>query len=85
MLSQYVRGRLAAFAEMERDLIVERTNAGLARAKASGKKLGRPEKTTPGDREKIRARLIAGESVSAVARSYGISRALVIEIRAGTN
>jgi DNA invertase Pin-like site-specific DNA recombinase len=33
-----------AFAEFERDLIRERTIAGLERAKAQGKKLGRPRK-----------------------------------------
>jgi len=33
---------LAAVAEMERDLLVERTQSGLARAKAEGKTLGRP-------------------------------------------
>lgn len=33
---------LSAVAEFERDLLVERTQAGLARAKAEGKKLGRP-------------------------------------------
>src|SRR5665647_1183420 len=38
---------LAAVAEMERDLLVERTQAGLARAKAEGRTLGRPSKTTP--------------------------------------
>lgn len=32
-----------AFGELERDLIRERTNEGLARAKAKGKKLGRPK------------------------------------------
>jgi putative DNA-invertase from lambdoid prophage Rac len=42
---------LAAVAEMERDLIVERTQAGLARAKAEGKTLGRPAKTTPEQRK----------------------------------
>lgn len=31
-----------AVAEFERDLLIERTHAGLARAKAEGKKLGRP-------------------------------------------
>lgn len=36
---------LAAVAEFERDLLIERTQAGLARAKAEGKKLGRPEAT----------------------------------------
>lgn len=34
-----------AVAEFERDLLIERTHAGLERAKAEGKKLGRPEAT----------------------------------------
>ena len=76
---------LAAFAEMERDLIVERTNAGLARARASGKKLGRPEKTTAAQRKEIRARLEQGQTVSGLAREYGLSRGLVIAIRARTD
>lgn len=37
---------LGAFAEFERAMIRERTLAGLARAKAEGKKLGRPKKYT---------------------------------------
>ena len=72
---------LAAVAEMERDLLVERTQAGLARAKAEGKVLGRPSKTTPEQRTGIRHKLSAGESVSALARSYGVSRANIIGIR----
>ena len=72
---------LAAVAEMERDLLVERTQAGLARAKAEGKVLGRPSKTTPEQRTEIRHKLSAGESVSALARSYGVSRANIIGIR----
>lgn len=68
---------LAAVAEMERDLLVERTQAGLARAKAEGKALGRPSKTTPAERSEIRLRLGAGESVSALARAYGVSRATI--------
>lgn len=36
---------LAAVAEFERDLLIERTHAGLARAKAGGKQLGRPVAT----------------------------------------
>lgn len=43
----------AAVAEMERDLIVERTQAGLARAKVDCKTLGRPSKTTPEQRQAI--------------------------------
>lgn len=38
---------LGAFAEFEREMIRERTIAGLERAKAQGKKLGRPRKNTP--------------------------------------
>ena len=34
---------IALFAEVERDLISERTKEGLAAAKAKGKRLGRPE------------------------------------------
>ena len=35
---------ISAFAQLERDMIRERTLAGLARARAQGKKLGRPKK-----------------------------------------
>jgi putative DNA-invertase from lambdoid prophage Rac len=76
-----VVGILAVVAEMERDMLVERTQAGLARAKAEGKQLGRPSKTSHTDRDTIRARLGVGESVSQVARDFGISRATVICIR----
>ena len=44
-------GIFAALAEFERDLIIERTRAGIAAAKARGKHCGRPSEMTP---EKIR-------------------------------
>lgn len=72
---------LAAVADFERDLIIERTQAGQARARAAGKHMGRPSKTTEKDREEIRRRLAEGESVSSVARDFGISRGTVITIR----
>lgn len=72
---------LAAIADFERDLIIERTQAGQARARAAGKHMGRPSKTTEKDREEIRRRLTEGESVSSVARAFGISRGTVITIR----
>jgi DNA invertase Pin-like site-specific DNA recombinase len=59
---------LSAVAEMERDLLVQRTQAGLAPAKADGKTLGRIPKTTPAQREAIKASYATGESVSALAR-----------------
>ena len=72
---------LSAVAEMERDLLIERTQAGLARAKAEGKQLGRKPKTSDGQRVEIRERLESGVSVSQIARDFGISRASVIAIR----
>jgi putative DNA-invertase from lambdoid prophage Rac len=78
-----VLGILATVAEMERDLLVERTQAGLARAKAEGKQLGRPSKTSEEDKATIRTQLHNGVTVSQVARDFGISRASVISIREG--
>lgn len=71
---------LAAVAEMERDLIVERTQAGLARAKAEGKTLGRPAKTTPEQRQAMVQGYANKQSVSALAKLYGVSRATVLAI-----
>ena len=71
---------LAAVAEMERDLLVERTQAGLERAKAEGKVLGRPSKTSDEQRAAIKVAHRAGETVSALAREYGISRASILNI-----
>jgi len=71
---------LAAMAEMERDLLVERTQSGLARAKAEGKILGRPALTTDEQRAKMVARFKAGESISALSRDYDVSRASVMRI-----
>jgi DNA invertase Pin-like site-specific DNA recombinase len=71
---------LAAVAEMERDLLVERTHAGLERAKAEGKTLGRTPKTTPEQKEAMKAEYASGETVSALARKYNISRASVLSV-----
>jgi putative DNA-invertase from lambdoid prophage Rac len=71
---------LAAVAEMERDLLVERTQSGLARAKSEGKTLGRPSKTTPEQRTEIIVKYDQGVSVSELARQYNISRASVIGV-----
>jgi len=71
---------LAAVAEMERDLLVERTQAGLARARSEGKILGRPSKTTPEQRKAMTEGYAAKTSVSALARQYGVSRATVLTV-----
>lgn len=71
---------LAAVAEMERDLLVERTQSGLARAKSEGKILGRPTKTTTEQRAAIVAKYEQGVTISELARLYGISRASILAV-----
>jgi DNA invertase Pin-like site-specific DNA recombinase len=66
---------MAALAEFERALIVERTQAGLSAAKARGAKLGRRRKLTPKQVAHGRALLDAGETGHTVAQSLGVSRA----------
>ena len=68
---------LAAVAEFERDLLVERTHAGLARAKAEGKVVGRPSSLTDTDRAAIIAKRREGVSLGALAKDYGVSRAAI--------
>ena len=71
---------LAAVAELERDLLIERIQAGPARAKSEGKALGRPLKTNSIQRADIARRYNEGESVSSLARSYSVSRASILAI-----
>jgi DNA invertase Pin-like site-specific DNA recombinase len=54
-----------AVAQFERDLLIERTQAGLRRAWAEGKKSGRKAALTDSQRAAVRAALEAGETVSA--------------------
>ena len=74
-------GVINAVAEFERDLLIERTQAGLARARAEGKPIGRPMSLTADRRAEVVRRLAAGESISAVARAAGTSRQTVTRIR----
>ncbi|MFG2140287.1 recombinase family protein [Streptomyces sp. NPDC048650] len=66
---------VGAMAEFERSLIKDRTRAGLEAAKAQGRTGGRP---TVMDADKLaaaKARRAKGESVTAVAKAVGVSRA----------
>ncbi|TFL16305.1 recombinase family protein [Jannaschia formosa] len=74
-------GVINAVAQFERDLLIERTQSGLARARAEGKRIGRPPSLSPDARAAVRAGLDAGESVSALARRHGTSRQTVLRIR----
>jgi len=74
-------GVIAAVAEFERDLLIERTQAGLARAKSDGKTLGRPQRLTKVQVRSVQDRLLSGESVAALARELGTSRQTVMRAR----
>jgi putative DNA-invertase from lambdoid prophage Rac len=76
-------GILAAVAEFERDLLIERTHAGLARAKADGKPMGRPRALTAKQQEQVRAKLASGEAVAALAREFDTSRQTIMRVRDG--
>jgi putative DNA-invertase from lambdoid prophage Rac len=73
---------LSAIASFERDLIIERVNSGLARARAQNVQLGRKPKTTPEQRQLIIERKAAGETTSALARDFKVSRATILSIAA---
>jgi putative DNA-invertase from lambdoid prophage Rac len=70
-----------AVAEFERDLLVERTQAGLSRAKAEGKVLGRPPSLTDDQRKAVGRRLEQGATVSALARAFNSSRNTIMRVR----
>lgn len=70
-------GVIGAVAEFERDLLVERTQAGLARAKAEGKALGRPASLTPDQQAAVRSKRAEGVSLGALAKEYGVSRSAI--------
>lgn len=64
---------LAALAEFERELIRERTRAGLEAARRRGVTLGRPKKMTPAMIAEAKKRRSARESVESIAAALGVS------------
>lgn len=69
-------GMLGIFAEFERSMIVERVRAGMTRARAQGKHLGRPA-MRDATHQAITAGVAAGLSGRAIARQAGVSEATV--------
>ncbi len=72
----------AVFAELERGMIRERVKAGLVRARAAGKRIGRP----PGGRRverQIEARLAAGDGELKTARALRVGVGTVRRVKAG--
>ncbi len=72
---------IAAVAEFERDLLIERTQSGLARAKIEGKKLGRPSSLTEEQRQVILQQRSEGTSLGALAKQFGVSRSAIQRVQ----
>lgn len=85
-----VRRMFAAFAQFERDQLVERTHAGLARARAEGKVLGRKDAlgvlaekrgvTLEALRQEILDKLGSGASARGLAREYEVSHPTILKV-----
>ncbi len=74
-------GVINAVAEFERDLLIERTQSGLKRARAEGKALGRPPRLDGTRRQQVLEELKRGASISALARKFATSRQTIMRVR----
>jgi DNA invertase Pin-like site-specific DNA recombinase len=74
---------LGVFSEFEREIIRERVNSGLARAKAQGKKLGRPRRDTPKRLAAIRKLRKRGIGINKIASKLGIGVSVVQRVLSG--
>jgi len=73
-------GMMGVFAEFERSMIQARVNAGLARARAKGVRLGRPKVGTEIEAA-IRERLAAGDGILKVAKALGVGVSTVQRVK----
>ncbi|WP_272689493.1 recombinase family protein [Providencia sp. PROV033] len=72
---------ISAVAEFERDLLVERTHAGIARAKNAGKRFGRPPTLNDEQKQIVIERIQAGSMISAIAREFNTTRQTILRIK----
>ena len=79
-LTMYV---INAVAEFERDLLIERTQAGLRRAMAEGRHPGRPHRLSGEERQSVLELLATGASVSSLSRKFDTSRQTIMRVRDG--
>lgn len=78
-------GVINTVAQFERDLLIERTQSGLARAKSQGKTLGRPKVLTEPQTKEVWERLGQGQAIASIARHFTTSRQTIMHIRDTTN
>jgi len=74
---------MSGIAQFERSLILSRTEAGIAKARANGKKFGRPSALDVGEKRKIAERYAAGETMAELAREYEVGEATIFRALQG--
>lgn len=74
-------GIITVVAEFERDLLIERTQSGMYRAKAQGKVLGRPQILSTRQKDEIKEHLALNKNVSQAARDFNVSRKTIMRVR----
>lgn len=75
---------ISAVAEFERDLLIERTHAGIARAKSAGKRFGRPPTLNDEQKQIVLERIQAGVSISAIAHEFNTTRQTILRVKANS-
>lgn len=80
VMGRLMQGMLAAFADFERGMIVERMQGGRKASMSRGVKMGRKDKLSKSARDSIRRRRQEGEGSSVLAREYGVSRRTVTRV-----
>ncbi len=76
---------LGAFAEFERAMVKERTQAGLLTARAHGRHGGRKPRFSPAQQKEILAMLAAGRSAADVAPLFRVHRATISRMSASAH
>ena len=72
---------ITAVAEFERDLLIERTQSGMKRAKEEGTILGRPQILNTEQHYEIKSQLARNPNISQAARDFNVSRQTIVRIR----
>ena len=74
---------ISAFAEFEREILVERVRSGMQKAKAEGKHIGRPRKITAKQRKTVEQLTQQGFSYTEILKKIGISKSSYYNIMKG--
>ncbi|MCL1132541.1 recombinase family protein [Shewanella sairae] len=72
---------ISAVAEFERDLLLERTHSGIARARSEGKRFGRPPVLNKDQQLAVIERIKSGVTISAIAREFSTTRQTILRVK----